>query len=282
MNVRYKNKFTLPQELGDGRLDTVIAIFDYLKKHSGQKKELILDWKKVQRITPAGCAILACLFDSIFEQNFQVKMINYSQNRNKINLSLILNNLLLYKRNFKAFPKPTIHNNISDTYILCGGETSINLSFIELVKTQYSHILSDDLLFSCSLITNELMQNCVDHSTSERYYLYAGPYNNEFHFGILDMGVTIPAKLEQKYPCKNDVEFLALALKKGTSTRRKTIGGFGLHYTFDILKQDNGRLTVISRQAQIRRYFKSKQVHRRLLKNPLNGTWCFTRLPIMK
>ena len=69
----------------------------------------------------------------------------------------------------------------------------------EILINEYSHRLDEDLLFSIQLVFNELIQNAVDHSTSERYYLYFGVVKDEVHFGVLDMGITLPSKMEQKF-----------------------------------------------------------------------------------
>ena len=121
------------------------------------------------------------------------------------------------------------------------------------------------------------MVNCIDHSTAERYYLYAGKEGREFHLGALDMGITIPAKLERKYSVKNDVELLEMSFEEGISTRRQRTGGFGLYQTFEHLKQNKGKLTMVSRNAQVRRYFNRRSVIKGPLKYTLDGTWCFAR-----
>lgn len=191
----------------------------------------------------------------------------------------VIKNLLNTSR-YATLPKPDIHNYSDEHCILSGKESSIDILFMERIKENYGKYLSEDLEFSCRLILNELMQNAVDHSTAERYYLYAGKWKQEFHIGVLDMGITIPAKLEQKYVYKDDVEYLKISFKPGIGTRRKRPGGVGLSHTFDVLKNHQGRLTVVSRDAQIRRYFKRRQTQQGSIKHRLNGTWCFTRFPL--
>lgn len=46
------------------------------------------------------------------------------------------------------------------------------------------------------------------------------------------------------------------------------------------LKKHQGQLTIISRNAQLRRYFNQRTVRRGSLKFPLPGTWCFARFPL--
>ena len=129
------------------------------------------------------------------------------------------------------------------------------------------------MLFSIQLVFNELIQNAVDHSTSERYYVYFGIVDDEVHFGILDMGVTLPAKMEQKYDAKDDIEFLELSLKEGVTTRRLRTGGLGLFHTFEMIKNLEGKFVFISREGQIRRYFSQRKIRHLKLKHVLHGTW---------
>jgi len=92
--------------------------------------------------------------------------------------------------------------------------------------------------------------------------------------------VTLPAKLEQKYSSPSDEAYLDLALKEGITTRRSRPGGLGLFHTFEYLKDFSGTLTLISRRAQLIRYFKSKRVVRQSLKHILHGTWAMARIPM--
>ena len=62
----------LPQEISDGRLDAILEIFSLIKSEKKNKKPLQLDWTKVKKITPAGYAILACLFDTVVEQKAKI------------------------------------------------------------------------------------------------------------------------------------------------------------------------------------------------------------------
>lgn len=266
----------LPSVIEDGRLDTILKIFSIVKSSEGRM--LRLDWTSVTKILPAGQAILACLYDQIVEQGVFIENLHVKK---RLKQMPVIHSLLdLKKKRSLVLPKPSLHDCYDSKNILSGAESAIHLSFMEHVCAGYGLDLSEDMLFSLRLISNELMQNSVDHSTSERYYLYAGRVQNEFHLGILDMGITIPAKLEQKYTCNDDIGYLELSFKEGISTRRQRQGGLGLSHTFDLLKSCQGRLTLLSRNGQVRRYFGSKTVQRSLLKYTLHGTWCFVRFPL--
>lgn len=265
----------LPQTIGDGRVDIFLKWIVLTKQH-GSGLKLKLDWSKVSSISPAGFAILACLFDTFIEQKAQVSNIHVPK---KLKEFPAVNHMIHLGR-FSALPPATIQNYENSMSLLAGRHNAIDPLFSERLQEKFSPYLSEGLLYAAVLTLNELMQNSVDHATSERYYLYAGLWNNEFHTGCLDMGITIPAKLEQKYVCNNDLEYLELALQKGTGTRRMRTGGFGLYYFFEFLKESGGKLTIVSRGAQIRRYFKTRKSQKNILKYRLPGTWCFARFPL--
>ncbi len=271
MSRRKPNEITLPAEIGDGRLDLLLALFASFPTLETQT--LRLNWRKVTDLSPAGSAILACLADTALEQGKKLEHL-FLPSRLKarpIIQSLQKTSLLT------ALPKPSIYDFDQTHELLGSGENHLNIAFVEKVAGKFGKTLSDDQLFGVRLILHELMQNSVDHSTAERYYLYAGIWEKEFHFGVLDMGITIPAKLESKYLGSSDSEYLELALKTGISTRRLRPGGLGLSHTFEFLKEQQGRLTLISRGAQLRRYFKRRHIVSTQTKAPLRGTWCFAR-----
>ena len=265
-----------PAVIGDGRIDIFLKLLSLAKTPSARKKTIRLDWSKSQEISPAGFAILSTLFDCLIEQKIEVKNINQSKKFRDIPVVQNFKNIT----SFAALPKPDIHNMETPTLVMRGADGKIEPLFSECLDNKFSGKLSDDLLYAGRLILNELMQNSVDHSTAERYYIYAGLWKKEFHIGLLDMGITIPAKLEQKYRCTDDLGYLELSLQKGSSTRRQRTGGFGLYYFFELIKENWGRLTLVSRHAQLRRYFKTRKSQKNILKYPLPGTWCFARFPL--
>lgn len=266
----------LPKTIGDGRLDTVLMLFARLKEKKGKKLILGLNWSRTQFITPAGFAILACLFDKAVEQ--RVWFTNISLKKSFADVPVLKN--LDRVQDFSLLPSPKIHNFENKDCLLEGTETGFNLSFIERIQNKFGEFLSEELFYSCQLIIHELMVNCVDHSAVERYYTYAGLDGREFCIGVLDTGITIPAKLERKYSAKNEVALLELAFQEGITTRTKRLGGMGLSHTLDQLKNFKGKLSILSRGAQVRRYFNRRSVIKGPLKYPVDGTWCFARFPL--
>lgn len=261
----------LPTIIDDGRLDWALALLSQ-SRTTEKKTPFRLDWRSVTDVSPAGEAILCCLFDSFVEQRNRVQCIHVPK---RFHTTPVVTHLM-HRSNFSHLPAPNIQNHETEHAIL-RGSTTVDLLFTERFQEKFSTDLEPDLVYDCLLILNELMQNTVDHSTAERYYLYAGLWREEFHAGVLDMGSTVPAKMEQKYACASDLEYLQLALKEGYGTRRQRPGGIGLSYFFGYLKKHAGKLTLMSRGAQIRRYFNTRRSQQNALKYPLMGTWCFAR-----
>ena len=255
--------FNIPSKFGSERLDTVIALLNALKG----SKEVIIDWGAVKLVEPAGFTLISLIVDQAIEKNCRLIHKNVPQVlkevlKEKTSLGKIKNTL----------PPPTSHDKVGpDSFQLCC-QGAIDMRYKEILINRFSG-LDEDLRFSIQLVFNELIQNTVDHSTSERYYLYFGLLNDEIHFGVLDMGISLPAKLEQKYEAGSDEGFIELSVKEGPPTRRQRPGGLGLFHTFEIIKDLQGKFVLISRDGQIRRYFAQRKINRSKLKNRLNGTW---------
>lgn len=262
----------MPEIIADQRMDTIIELF-YAFKY---EKTLVIDFSRTRFVSPAGYAILACLYDRVVEQKTKIKI----RKIKRVIKKLPIVEKIIHHAQVDTLSQTETLDYESDTLIFTCNSQALNPLFPEKLVNKFNNILNDDVRFDIQLIMNELMQNTVDHSSAERYYMYGGLWNNELHCGVLDMGVTIPAKLEQKYVAQNDIEYLERALAKGISTRRVREGGFGLYYFYSFLKKNNAKLTIISRNAQMRLYFKTRKSQKSLLKYPLNGTWCFARFDL--
>lgn len=271
MNI--KSKFLMPKSISDGRVDNFLEIIRSIS--AGENVEL--SFEKTKEITPAGHALLFILIDVASEHKVALKITNVSK-------SLELHDLIIKigesGEALKGFFEITKLNLQRSSLLVYGKSSSIAPEFIEMLSNKFQNKLGEDRLWEITLTFNELMQNAVDHSTSERYFLYAGTSNSHFEFGILDMGVSIPAKLEVKYQCKDDCEYLKKVFEKGVGTRRDRPGGLGLYYLHENIKNLKGRLVIISREAQVRYNFGSRNYRASKLKEKLFGTWCMANIPL--
>lgn len=268
------SKFDIPMYLDDGRLDGILDILRAIKL--GQDVEL--SFRKTERISPAGHAILFVMLDMSCEQ--KTKLILKDLDEKKLGIHEEILKYAQAKEPMQGFVpigKLAIH---APKMLIYGKASSIAPEFIQMVETKFEKTLGEDRCWDVTLIINELMQNAVDHSTSERYFLYAGEYQDHFEFGILDMGVSIPAKMETKYTCSSDELYLEKAFEKEVGTRRNRPGGMGLYYLFEHVKESKGRLVIISRNAQARKNFGTRNYKSTALKTTLYGTWCMASIPL--
>ncbi len=260
-----------PTLIDDSRLDSYLIALKSLT----EKKTVEWVFPKNIRISPAGMAILCCLVEAAKEKEVLIHFI--IRGRRKTDALHFLNHLNSHVLSHKGVVSPSLYDYESENSLLIGRPSGLDLGFMEKMEPKFQ--LSDDLDFDCRLILQELMQNSIDHSGGERYFMYAGLWEKEIHCGVLDMGVSIPAKLRQKYDQPDDIQLLLLALKEGSTTRRERTGGLGLSHFRDVLRRNKGKLTVASGWAQIRFYFQTRNAQKSTLKYRLPGSWCFARIP---
>lgn len=264
-------RFDFPHKIEDGRTDFYLILLQHLLK----APVLSFTFKPSVRLAPAGLAILACLTDACLEKGALLQWNNSPR-------FFIRQPFLAQIKNVsseKFLPNPSAYNFEDENSILVGNQF-LDLAFMEKVESKFK--LTDDQLFDCRLVMNELMQNALTHSGAERYFAYAGLWEEEIHMGVLDMGVSIPGKLRQKYDQPSDENYISLAMEEGITTRRQRAGGLGLAHFRDVLKRNKGRLTIVSGSGQVRFYFALRQSIKNQLKRRLPGTWCFARFPLLK
>src|SRR3989338_9755072 len=150
--------FLLPQVIDDGRLDAILKLISLAKSYSHEKKKLTLDWSKTKALSPAGYAIMSCVFDFLVEQKTETKNIKMSKKLLDIAVVSNLKNI----QNFTSLPAPNINNTENPNLIVRGVEGGINTLFTERLDEKFSDKISEDILYAGKLIINELMQNSHD------------------------------------------------------------------------------------------------------------------------
>jgi anti-sigma regulatory factor (Ser/Thr protein kinase) len=263
----------MPVSISDERLDYLVELYSLVI----HREKIILSFVKNKLISPAGMALLCNLLDAACEARCEIEVRDIDTgNSQHIQFSKLVEELKRSK-SFLSSLKLQFENESSLNWFKV---SSIAPEFIEKLNYKFSNVLTEDQKWTVSLLLNELMQNAVDHSTSERYFIYAGINQYDFEFGVIDRGVTIPAKLEVKYQIDNDQEFLKKSLEFEVGTRRNRKGGMGLYYFFEMLKDEKGKLVILSRDAQLRRHFAHKSAVSSDLKHRLYGTWCLARISL--
>jgi hypothetical protein len=236
--LRMLKKVDLPSKIGINHPKWFFKSLDYLDK--GFDLAFMSDQKI--NVTPSGRALFELL-------RMEAQVLNR-------------------KITGKMIPKPISFPFYSDAFCLDWFESSLKPNFLERFLLLHQKTLSEEEAFDFSLLYNELTQNARDHAGSERFIVLLSPSE----IGVFDLGVSIPAKLEQKYQFSSDIESIEKALIKGTTTRRLRPGGLGLYYTLNQLREREGYFFIASRRGQLRRYLKNKKVDRKELNPRMRGT----------
>lgn len=263
----------LPEKLTEEHTEWAISLLCDLEGTKASK--IRLDFCKVNKINAFGYALLCIVAQKCREGICEIELSNLPKKSERHFLDKIF---------LKSGGQIPISNMklMTQTLMVYGKENSIAPEFLDQMDDRFQGRVSEESLWNCRLILNELMQNTKDHSTSERYFVFAGLEKESVSVGLLDLGVTLPAKLESKYQCVDDGKFLLKSLELGVTTRRSRPGGLGLTHIQNIVKANRGQLTLLSRNFSVRIYFKNRKKAFMKLKYPLHGTWCMVRLPLEK
>jgi hypothetical protein len=264
----------MPKNISAKRPETLIEFISIMDM------EVILDWRDVSEIDAAGICILCCLYDSWAENGKKIVSVNINKNLEKIPVVKMFSET---SGKIMSLIKPDHFNYQTHDFKIIGVENSITMFFIEsFVSKNQTLKEKEELIFTCNLLISELMQNSLDHSSSERYYVYIELNKLNINLGVLDLGVTLPAKLNQKYNFDNSIDAIKLAFQDGITTRRQRAGGKGLFYLYEEIKDSKGSLTFISADAQIKAFFANRAIQARKIKKSLRGTWIFATLPLIR
>lgn len=270
-----KKYLKLPASIGDiALLGSISKLHSILGKHSPSIDRIILDWQRTKTILPAGYAILATIADLYVKSKVLIENVNLSKHLLKINpIKKFINS-----SKSPEFPKPDLYNFFSKNMLLKVKDSSIDAMLKEDFEQCFMNI-DEDLFYDTMLILNELMQNSIDHSSSERYYYYIGKAGNELHFGLLDNGISIPGRLQNDYDADKDIDFLLMSLKPDIGTRTIRRGGLVLDILKNVVKNNKGRIVLLSRRAQYRKYFSTRRSQKNTVNDPIKGTWWMLRFP---
>lgn len=261
------NEFFLTKTISEGSTESILRIIDCIL--SGGKK-LRLDWSEVEEITPAGAALLMCLYDLASERGVKVDSVFIKQ---AIKQWPIVARLVKCREESLISAAELNFEFADGQYFCLENELPANLK--PMVLDPFEHA---DL----SLLVRELALNAIDHSSSERFYAYQAVYGEEICLGVLDQGVGIAAKLKNYFNFADDLDYIEAALEKGSTSRRLRQGGEGLYRVSQMVKRLNGRMAILSGEGQLRRYYANRRIDRKSTKFRVPGTWVFITMPLKK
>ena len=247
-------------ELGDKMLN-----LDLLS-NSGYEK-ITFDLSKLKFVTPSGlCYLIASiqtLTNIIGKENFEIIMPNNNSTNNYLTRMNFLETLGLKDDNY--INKNDCSNRLIELQKIsmtdrCDWQITENLT--NVLESQLP-VNNQGILKAVSYAIGEIVDNTLRHSQSPiGGYICAQTYpnKNKLEICIIDCGIGIVVSLkvendvhkEKISKFKSDSEFIQYSIEKGvTSKTQQKFGetghsGEGLFFTSEFIKENNGRMKVIS------------------------------------
>ena len=247
-------------ELGDKMLN-----LDLLS-NSGYEK-ITFDLSKLKFVTPSGlCYLIASiqtLTNIIGKENFDIIMPNNNSTNNYLTRMNFLETLGLKDDNY--INKNDCSNRLIELQKIsmtdrCDWQITENLT--NVLESQLP-VNNQGILKAVSYAIGEIVDNTLRHSQSPiGGYICAQTYpnKNKLEICIIDCGIGIVESLkvendvhkEKISKFKSDSEFIQYSIEKGvTSKTQQKFGetghsGEGLFFTSEFIKENNGRMKVIS------------------------------------
>ncbi|MEI8347525.1 MAG: hypothetical protein WCG27_08655 [Pseudomonadota bacterium] len=173
----------MPQIINDGRIDYLLKIIEFIKKTP--RKEIIFDFVNNQKIEIAGLAILDCLSDLLHEHHIASKIMGMNKKNGQHQFMAKI--LSTSNKHSALLPVREMSFKKSDC-ILWGFEQGLSPLLMDEMDDHFKNKISEKNRWYIRFILNELMQNAVDHSTAERYFMYVGIIQNKISLGVLEWG----------------------------------------------------------------------------------------------
>ena len=207
--------------------------------------EINLDFSAVKNIYPNTAVPVSGIIDYFkLKYNIQFKQIDGNP---KIELTHILHPLTT--TNDELVLKTNPLNRVWQFFNSADVNSVVDFLVLELRKTEQFEVgVLDGLTWSL----NEVMDNVLQHAQVNYGFVMGQIHKRQKHvaFCVFDNGQGIYNSLKNSiFAPKNAVEALKIAIKESV-TRDKKIGqGNGMYGLNQIVKYNNGRLTVISNSA---------------------------------
>ena len=247
-------------ELGDKMLN-----LDLLS-NSGYEK-ITFDLSKLKFVTPSGlCYLIASiqtLTNIIGKENFEIIMPNNNSTNNYLTRMNFLETLGLKDDNY--INKNDCSNRLIELQKIsmtdrCDWQITENLT--NVLESQLP-VNNQGILKAVSYAIGEIVDNTLRHSQSPiGGYICAQTYpnKNKLEICIIDCGIGIVESLkvendvhkEKISKFKSDSEFIQYSIEKGVTSKTQQKfcetghSGEGLFFTSEFIKENNGRMKVIS------------------------------------
>lgn len=263
--MKNEKEYHLTKIINEASTESVMRIIDGIFK--GETK-LRLNWSETEEVGPSGISLLTLLFDYASERGVKIDSVFTARHLKLIPIVARLQNV---REKSLIEAKELSYENQEGQYYCLENEHPKTLS-----ERQRDPFIQADI----QLLFRELTQNAIEHSSSERFYSYYAESDGQIHLGVLDLGVSIPAKLKNHFNLDDDLSYIEAALERGNTSRRLKEGGEGLYRVSQMVKRLQGRMAILSGEGQLRRYYAHRRIDRKLMKYRTPGTWIFITLPM--
>ena len=218
---------------------------------NNKDKTILLDFSNVKFISADLFALLGCSLDiGLFNNNHNLTIKKMSP---KIQEVIRKNGFCFYLNwpsiedtynstmRYARFDANTIQLEEFEKYLVIN---VFERPQMPLMNSTYKDLIIDSLL--------EIFNNVIDHANSNYVYVCGQyfPKINKLRFSIIDAGLTIHDNVTSYYashPDKMPENALNWAVMPGNTTKSSAApGGLGLPTLCDFLKENNGKLTIVS------------------------------------
>lgn len=211
---------------------------------------LTVDFNNVRFMETDDFVILACLIESFYINNCQIKFIGGAEGFNHHLFNIRFKEY--WKKGFDRSKFTLSHNRTT----LCLWKISEDMiySYSMYAREYFERFTNNKDLIPLSSNMDEVFNNVFDHSKSPvtgyiitQYY----PKNNKISFSVCDFGIGIPTSIENYELDKNeqfeDWKAILKSLEKGFSIKSTPRNrGFGLNNILELTESSNGKLFIIS------------------------------------
>jgi len=264
VNLKMK-KYILKVPISQDPLDW----FNFVNQNLAIKSKLdylTVDFNNIDFLETSDFVVLACLIETIHNENCEVTFIGGTKKFNKH-----LNNIKFKVYWNKGFNREqfTVSRNNTTLCLWKISEQRI-YSYSDYAKKFFRDTffnMKDLVPFAQNL--QEVFYNIFDHSQSpisgyiiSQYY----PRDKKLAFSVCDFGIGIPTTinnylLKKSKPVLNDEDALLMALERGFSIKSKSNNrGWGLNNILDFTEASNGLLEIVSNNGVVAKEANKKVV----------------------
>lgn len=236
----------IPEKLENNKSSFEFLIYDlHFKTKDIKNSNIILNFKKTRWLEGNLTAILGSIFYGILKNNNELSV----QSINKSIGRVLHKNGFLESFGVSKSIEDTYDSTIKYTRFIPDDKINFQKYLKEVFIPKIKLKMTDDFTKELRLNLEEVFQNARTHGKCEHIFV-CGQYfylNKSVKFTIVDLGKTIPDNVRNKLGHQiDDKNCIDWATKEGHSTKTDTSGGIGLYQLSEFLKENEGKLQIVS------------------------------------